>query len=130
GVMYGVVVLLVSLVVLAVAFYGARTIWRVVERRRPIGPVPAGPPIERIAAELRRLLWAHDRIAHADDPGQFARRLWALETAIAHRAGQAARALGLHHPSDDHDRRQLRHLLRQLADEGLVLPRAVALMAH
>lgn len=89
-------------------------------RARP-GPEPCGPPIERIAAELRRLLWAHDSAAEP-------RRLRALETAIAHRATQAAVALGLSHPDGFCDRRQLRHLLRQLADEGLFLPRSVALM--
>lgn len=102
-------------------------------RGRP-EPQPAGPPIEHIAADLRRLLWQHDAVVRSGDPPGPAKRLWALETAITRRATQAARALEVPHRSPpEHrglDRAQLRMLLRALAAAGLALPATVGLMAR
>src|SRR4051812_6955556 len=58
---------------------------------------PVGPPIEQIAAHLRRVLWQHDAFARSDDTLAHGRRVWALEAAISYRATQAARALGVPH---------------------------------
>jgi hypothetical protein len=96
-------------------------------------PHPTNPPIECIAADLRRLLRQHDIVLRSADMVMAARHLWALETAITHRAAQAARALEVPHPSPpEHrglDRPQLRLLLRALAHQGLVIPMTVGLMA-
>jgi hypothetical protein len=96
-------------------------------------PHPASPPIECIAADLRRLLRQHDLVLRSADMVTAARHLWALETAITRRAAQAALALEVPHPSPpEHrglDRPQLRLLLRALAHKGLVIPMTVGLMA-
>jgi hypothetical protein len=96
-------------------------------------PQPGGPPIEQIAADLRRLLRQHDVYARSNHIAMWDRRLWSLEVAISHRATQAARALGVPHANPPvhrgYDKTQLRWLLRALAAEGLVLPPAVALLA-
>lgn len=96
-------------------------------------PAPSGPPIEWIAGELRRLLWQHDVSERLIGTGTPAKRLWALEAAITHRATQAARALDVPHPDPPahrgFTRPKLRRLLRALAAEGLMLPPWVALMA-
>lgn len=106
---------------------------RVIENRRADRfPQPSNPPIERIAAELRRLLWEHHRFSRSNDYPIRARRLWALEAAIGDSAAQAARALGVPHPdrpaTGELQGPQLRRLLRALAAEGLVLPPAVELL--
>ncbi len=97
----------------------------------------ANPPIELVAADLRRLLWAHhiQTLTIAGAPGipAHARRRRELEIAISERATQAARALGVPYPHHlahtDFDRPVLRRLLRTLAVAGLVLPPAVELLA-
>jgi len=93
---------------------------------------PMNPPIEYVAADLRRLLWHHDLMMRADMAGA-AKHLWALEVVITRRAVQAARALEVPHPrppaEGGFDRPQLRTLLRALAAEGLVIPLTVGLMA-
>ncbi len=66
-------------------------------RLRPPPPVTCAPPIERIAADLRRL---HARLrALRDDPHvpHRAARLRATELALGERLGDACRALGLGH---------------------------------
>jgi hypothetical protein len=118
-------------------FYGPRAVRAVREladdRRAEMNSQPTGPPIEHIAADLRRLLWRHDVFARSDDIAVQAQRLWALEVAIADRATLAARALGVPHPDRPalraFDKPELRRLLRTLAAEGLVLPPAVRLLA-
>ncbi len=111
---------------------------RAVRRRTGSGAAepwlqPSGPPIEQIAADLRRLLWQHDRYVRSIDIAMSDRRLWSLEVAISHQATQAARALRVPHPDPPehrgYDKLQLRSLLHALAAEGLVLPPAVALLA-
>jgi hypothetical protein len=105
---------------------------RVDDRRAERQPQPSGPPIEQIAADLRRMLWEHDHLTRADKMAARARRLWALEAAIADRATEAARALGLDHPDRPahgrFDPLRLRIMLHALAAEGLVLPARVRLM--
>jgi hypothetical protein len=97
-------------------------------RRADAVEVPYGPPIERIAAELTRLLLLHDHWDRSPDRAMRARRHSTLETAITYRATQAARALGVPHPYPAAhgrlDQSRLRALLRNLAAEGLVLPAA------
>jgi sugar phosphate isomerase/epimerase len=111
---------------------------RLAGARRDATPVMAtNPPIELIAADLRRLLWEHhiQTLTIAGSPGIAAhvRRRRELEIAISERATQAARALGVPYPHylahSDFDRPVLRRLLRTLAVAGLVLPPAVELLA-
>lgn len=95
-------------------------------------PRPAGPPIELIAADLRRLVREHDVVRRSTAVAMRAHHLWALEAAISDCARQAARALGLPEPA--HQTRgtlptaELRRLLQALADAGLVLPSGVGLL--
>lgn len=95
-------------------------------------PEPMNPPIELVAADLRRLLWQHDLMMRADMTN-VAKHLWALEVVITRRAVQAARALEVPHPrlpaEGVLDRPRLRTLLRALAAEGLAIPLTVGLMA-
>lgn len=95
-------------------------------------PQPMNPPIEFVAADLRRLLWQHDLMMRAD-MANVAKHLWALEVVITRRAVQAARALEVPHPrppaEGGFDRPRLRRLLRALAAEGLAIPLTVGLMA-
>ena len=114
---------------------GVAAISRVLASRRARrNPLPCGPPIEQIAAHLRRLLWEHDAITRSSGITAKARRLWAVEAAISDHATQAARALGVPHPvrlaHGALGRPQLRRLLHVLAAEGLVVPAAVVLMAR
>jgi hypothetical protein len=121
---------------------------RLSDRRARNNPQPTRPPIEQLAADLRRLLWLHHGIQAADalrrrerpgDPDTTvivavrARRLWALEGAIARCAAQAANALDVAHPDvpldTGLDTSRLRRLLRDLAAAGLVLPLTVGLLA-
>ena len=106
---------------------------RIIENRRADrNPQPSNPPIERIAADLRRLLWEHHRFLRSNDYPIRAGRVWALEAAIGDCAVQAARALGVPYPdrpvTGGLHRPQLRRLLRALAAEGLVLPPGVELL--
>jgi hypothetical protein len=113
---------------------GVQAVRRLADRRRAgRDPQPSSPPIERIAADLRRLLWQHDMFARSSDMQMRALRLWVLEAAISDRATEAARALEVPYPDRPadagFDQRQLRRLLRALAAEGLVLPPTVGLLA-
>ena len=111
-----------------------RAVWhRLVGRRDRSGPQPDGPPIEKLAADLRRLLWNHDRVTRSADVAMCAGRLRALESAIVICATQAARSLDVPHPDPPElggylEKPQLRLLLRALAAAGLVLPPSVALL--
>jgi hypothetical protein len=104
---------------------------RVTEQNR-LDPWTTNPPIEEIAADLRRLLWQHDAVMRAGNVVGAARRLWSLEAAITRRATQAARALEVSHPNPPEHRglgrSELHMLLNALAAEGLVLPATVGLM--
>jgi hypothetical protein len=128
----GIVVLMLSpALLIATVLIGARAVRR---RRDDSGPQPIGPPIEKLAADLRRLLWNHDRLMRSADVVMCAGRLRALEGAIVICATQAARSLGVAHPDPPTlgelvYRPQLRLLLRSLAGAGLVLPLTVALLS-
>jgi hypothetical protein len=112
-----------------------RLIWRrLVDRRDDSGPHPDGPPIEKLAADLRRLLWQHDRVTRSADVAMWSGRLRALEGAICICATQAARALEVPCPDPPAPggvvhKPQLRQLLRALAAAGLVVPPEVGLLA-
>jgi hypothetical protein len=123
---------------IATALYaprGLRVAWRnlVVDRRDHSNPRPVNPPIEQLAADLRRLLWHHHSVKQSTHVAKRAWHLRALEGAITDCATQAARALEVPYPDPPTrgglDKAQLRRLLRALAAAGLVLPPAVGLLA-
>ncbi|MEU4692911.1 hypothetical protein [Actinoplanes sp. NPDC023714] len=93
---------------------------------RSPAPQPSGPPIERLAADLRRLLRLHDELAASAHAGLCAHRLWAVEAAIAMRAIEAATALGVRHPPASRADRltpsELSILLAELGAAGLAIP--------
>ena len=87
---------------------------------------PSRRPIELIAADLRRLLERHETIRRSVEMVVRARRLRAVEGAIADCATEAAEALELPVPAGvtGHELTtpESRRLLRALAEAGLVLP--------
>ena len=99
------------------------------EQRRPHPPQPSGPPIEQLAADLRRLLRLHGELVASATLAMRAHRLWAVEAAIGVRAIEAARALDVPHREPETPgalaRAELIELLRALASAGLVLPAKV-----
>jgi hypothetical protein len=94
---------------------------------------PDHPPIEQLAADLRRLLGQHETLKRSTDIAMRVQHLRAVEAAIADCALDAAHALGVSCPQRPAHGAlttpQLRGLLRVLADDGLVLPPAVSLLA-
>ncbi|OLE26130.1 MAG: hypothetical protein AUG44_13935 [Actinobacteria bacterium 13_1_20CM_3_71_11] len=96
-------------------------------------PLPAGPPIEQLAADLRRLVRQHHAVKRAPDLMMRAHHLSAIEGAITTCAVQAAVALGVPHPRVPRHSAltttELKRLLRALADAGLVLPTGVGPLA-
>ena len=99
------------------------------EGRHAADPVPIGPPIEQLAADLRRLLRLHAELTASAHLAMRAHRLWAVEAAIGTRAVEAARALDVPHrepePPGALNRTELRDLLHDLTRAGLVLPAKV-----
>jgi len=99
------------------------------EAARPQPPQPLGPPIEQLAADLRRLLRLHSELTASAHLAMRAHRLWAVEAAIGTRGIEAAKALGVDHPElgpqEALSRSQLHDLLMRLAAAGLVLPARV-----
>ncbi|GIE94732.1 hypothetical protein [Paractinoplanes rishiriensis] len=99
------------------------------EARHPAPPEPLGPPIEQLAADLRRLLRLHGSLMASAHMAMRAHRLWAVEAAIGMRAVEAARALDIPHREpvipDVLTRAELRSLLTELAAAGLALPAKV-----
>jgi hypothetical protein len=98
-------------------------------RLRPQPPVPLGPPIEQLAADLRRLLRLHGELVASAHLAMRAHRLWAVEAAIGARAIEAARALDVPHREPELPgaltRSELLDLLNALSACGLVLPAKV-----
>ena len=98
----------------------------VLARLRVVPPAPPGPPLERIAADLRRLLAEHAAVRSSPAVAVRAGHLAALEGAITDCALDAARALELPAPArpgrEPLPRAQLRRLLEDLAAQGMVLP--------
>ncbi|WP_430789908.1 hypothetical protein [Actinoplanes sp. G11-F43] len=96
--------------------------------RKPQPPEvsPYGPPIERLAADLRRLLRLHGELVASAQNSLCAQRVWAVEAAIGMRAVEAATALEVPHPHPDRaaslTRTEISALLTALAMAGLVLP--------
>jgi hypothetical protein len=92
------------------------------------GPRPGGPPLERTAADLRRLMAEHAQVRRSPGVAGRGRRLAALEAALSDCALEAARALDV--APDSHGQRrplsraELGALLRELAECGVVLPDA------
>ncbi|KUL37614.1 hypothetical protein [Actinoplanes awajinensis] len=97
-----------------------------VRERAPIEPQPYGLPIEKLAADLRRLLRLHGELTASAQSALCAHRVWAVEAAIGARAIEAAGALGVPHPGPDRagllTRTEISALLTDLAGAGLVLP--------
>ena len=98
-------------------------------RRADREPEPLGPPIQQLAADLRRLLRLHDELTRSAHVAMLAHRLWAVEAAIGVRAVEAAQALDVPHSAPraagELPRGELIALLHRLVDAGLVLPAAV-----
>ncbi|MEU4428086.1 hypothetical protein AB0F81_46315 [Actinoplanes sp. NPDC024001] len=98
------------------------------DKRRP-GPQPLGPPIQQLAADLRRLLRLHGDLTVSAHSALCAHRVWAVEAAIGARAIEAAAALDVPHPepaaASSLTRTELSALLTALAEQGLVLPRRI-----
>ena len=98
-------------------------------RMHPPPPQPLGPPIQQLAADLRRLLRLHGEVVASAHLAMQAHRAWAIEAAIGARAIEAARALDLPHrePATPGalSRDELVELLHELAAAGLVLPAKV-----
>ncbi|MFD0524715.1 hypothetical protein [Paractinoplanes durhamensis] len=90
----------------------------------PEAPQPLGPPIEQLAADLRRLLRLHASLTLSAHIAMRAHRLWAVEAAIAVRAVEACRALGLPHGAPTSPD-EMAGLLRALTAAGMVLPAEV-----
>lgn len=116
----------------AIVVYAPKWCGRVAEkwsRRRPSPPAPLGPPIEQLAADLRRLLRLHGEMVASAHLAMRAHRMWAIEAAIGVRAIEAARALDVPHREPELpgalDRGELLDLLNALAACGLVLPAKV-----
>jgi len=104
-----------------------------VGRRAEPSLQPSHPPIERLAADLRRLLQQHEATRQSPGVAMRGRHLRALEGAISDCATEAAMALGLRCAERPAHGAlavpELRQLLLSLAGAGLVLPRTIALMA-
>ncbi|UQU68217.1 hypothetical protein COUCH_18875 [Couchioplanes caeruleus] len=116
----------------AAVVYGPRlcsAVARAWPDREASEPRPAGPPIEQLAADLRRLLRLHEALTYSAHIAMRAHRLWAVEAAIGVRAVEAAQALDVPHRDPDKPgdltRAELAALLHGLADAGLVLPSTV-----
>lgn len=101
-----------------------RALRRRVRRRDELHVV--GPPLERTAADLRRLLAEHEQVRRSPQLAVRSRRLAALEGALTDCALDAARALELPAPArtgrDPLPRDELRRLLGDLSRSGVLLP--------
>jgi hypothetical protein len=130
------VVLMVTPTVAVAAALGSPALLRAIQRRRrrqqrPRGPAhapapaPVRPPIEQLAADLRRLLERHDALKQSTDVAVRGRKLLALEAAITDCAVDAAGALDVPCPPPAGRAAlatpALRRLLHALADAGLVI---------
>ena len=116
----------------AVAIYAPKMCASIAARwaaHRPSPPEPIGPPIEQLAADLRRLLRLHGELTTSAHLAMRAHRLWAVEAAIGVRAIEAAKALGVPCREPEKpgalNRSELLDLLNALSAAGLVLPAKV-----
>ena len=102
--------------------------WCIDRRARRSGPQPSGPPIEQIAADLRRLMREHERLVRPSQDWQRAHHVRACESALHDRAEEAATALDLPPAAGpDWTRADLAVRLRQLSAAGLVLTESAGL---
>jgi hypothetical protein len=132
-----VAIMLAPTATVGAVLYGPRAVrfvWRHVrERDAQAHPRPTGPPIEQLAADLRRLIRQHHAVKGATGVMMRGHHLYAIEGAITDCALQAAAALGVPWPQVPPrgvlTPAELRRLLRALADAGLVLPTGVGLLA-
>ncbi len=113
----------------AVVVYSPRWCAKIAEtwsRRREQEQKPIGPPIEQLAADLRRLLRLHEELTRSAHIAMLAHRLWAVEAAIGTRAVEAAQALDVPHRKPGQleilTRAELAQLLHALSRAGLALP--------
>src|SRR5690242_3019516 len=83
---------------LGAVVYGLRAVRYLRRRLRRDHPQPDGPPIEQLAADLRRLIRQHHAVKSAPDLMMRAHHLYAIEGAITGCAVQAASALDVPHP--------------------------------
>jgi hypothetical protein len=94
---------------------------------------PKHPPIEQLAADLRRLLRRYETVRSSAELPMRALRLRAVEGAIADCAIEAADALSLQAADQSSARKlstpQLSRLLRALVEAGLMLP-AIGLLTN
>jgi hypothetical protein len=97
--------------------------------RRHDEPAPIGPPIQQLAADLRRLLRLHGELSASAHLAMRAHRLWSVEAAIGVRALEAAKALEVPYAEPEVpgtlNRSELAELLGTLSRNGLVLPEKV-----
>jgi hypothetical protein len=117
--------------VIAAALYLPRGL-RALRRALLPEPVPPNPPIEDLAADLRRLLRRHEAVTRSTDGTARAVHLRALEGAITDCATEAARALELPWPQRPGplSTPDLPRLLRGLSGAGLVLPSEIGLLTR
>jgi len=106
---------------------------RMTRRRARDTPPLSHPPIEQVAADLRRLLERHETLKRSPGVAMRGRHLLALEAAIGDCAIDAARALDLPIPGRSErgvlPTPEVRRLLRALTDAGLVLAPKTGLLA-
>jgi hypothetical protein len=99
------------------------------DRHAARGPQPTRPPIQQLAADLRRLIRLHGELSASAQLATRAHRLWSVEAAISARAVEAAQALEIAYEdptaSGGVDRHRLSALLHALCRAGLVLPERV-----
>jgi len=121
-------ILLAPSLVAGTVLYLPRLLRAVLDRlRRPDDRIlVVGPPLERTAADLRRLLAEHEAVKRSPQLAVRSRRLVALEGALTDCALDAARALELPAPArpgrEPLPRDDLRRLLGDLARSGVLLP--------
>jgi hypothetical protein len=103
------------------------------ERRPAADPQPTCPPIEQLAADLRRLLQRHGDLKRSTTIAMRGQKLRATEAAITDCAVDAARALELAYPQRPAHTAlalpELRRLLWALEGAGLVLQPLVSQFA-
>src|SRR3954453_3074859 len=121
----GVAVWLIGAVLYAPSSASRVLEWWTLRRQARRGPQPTGLPIEQLAADLRRLLYEHERLMRSRSEWQRVHHLRACEIALHDRAEEGAAALArppcrLGEPgwtTADLERR-----LWQLRVAGMVLP--------
>ena len=123
------IVLMVAPTGALAAAFGASAVVRRMRRRRAshadVALTTTRPPIEQVAADLRRLLERHEALMRSTEVAVRGQKRLALEAAISDCASDAAAALDVPCPSRCGraalPTAQLRSLLHGLAASGLVI---------